>query len=307
MIRILKLIRNLLIIFILFGIATAFVDYSRMITGLEPIFNISTYNNIKHIEKYRGLFYQASRETKVNEREPLKDSSDIKYYVLTKEINISNNFSEVEFNYKMKFNKASSCEGLSSLYFADEKIKVYSYCFNDLSIIDENTKKEDTFLSYLKKDSTMIEDIIQNMNLTGLNSDSSIEVLKSDEELSDDRFIIYRCNKPDINDVYIVPNGIDVMDDFCTYKDDDFKFLAVIEEEKLDSETTEEKQKEVFYEDDSYYYEFDEPKKDRIFISAPAVRLTPEKKYSLMDVLNNNILTIDELEEIGLKFNKVQK
>ena len=53
----------------------------------------------------------------------------------------------------MEFEKSSSCEGFSTLYYADEKIKVYNYCFNNLNVIDENTNKEDTFLSYLKKDS----------------------------------------------------------------------------------------------------------------------------------------------------------
>ena len=118
---------------------------------------------------------------------------------------------------------------------------------------------------------------------------------------------MYKCNTPGINDLYIVPDGTPFMADFCTYKDDDFKFISTIEEEKSDSETTEEKTKEIFFEDEKYYYEFDEPKKDKIFVTSPAVRLTPEKKYSLVDVLNHKLLTIEDLEEKGLKFNKTAK
>ena len=39
-----KIIRNLLIIIIVFGILTALIDYVRMTTGNVPIFNISSYS-----------------------------------------------------------------------------------------------------------------------------------------------------------------------------------------------------------------------------------------------------------------------
>ena len=79
-----------------------------------------TYNKNKHIENYRGLFYQASRKTKINNQEPLEDSSDIKYFVLTKEINIPSNYVETKFDFSMSVEKNSYCDGISKLYFADE-------------------------------------------------------------------------------------------------------------------------------------------------------------------------------------------
>lgn len=307
MMKILNFLRNIIFIVILFGVASAYIDYTRMVDGSEPIFNISTYNKIKHVENYRGLFYQASRKTKINDQEALEDSSEIKYFILTKEIDIPNNYVEKKFNFSMKVEKQDSCDGTSTLYYADLNTKIYTYCFNNLNVLDNDNKKEDTLLAFLKKDPSISEDIIQNMNFTGMYYDNTIEIFKSTYEFSDDNFVIYKCSKPYINDLYMVPAGISVMDDFCTYKDDDFKFIAEVEEEELDSETTDVKEKEIFYEDDSYYYEFDEAKKDRIFVVSPAVRLSPEKRYSLMDVLNNKMLTIEELEEKGLKFNKVAK
>lgn len=307
MLRILKILRNILFIFILFGVFTAFFDYTRMTNGSEPIFNISTYNEINHIENYRGLFYQASRRTKASDHETLTDSGDIKFIVLTKNINIPNNSIEKKFDFNMKINKKDVCSDNSLLYFADEKVKIYTYCLDDLSIVDNNTNKEEILLSYLKKDTTIVDDLIQNMYFTGLNHDGTVEVFKSDDDYSNEKFIMYKCNKPYIDDIYLVPNGTPIMDDFCTYKDDDFRFLSSIEEEKKDSEISDENKKEIFYEDEKYYYEFDEEKKDRIYVSSPAVRLTPEKKYTLMDVLNNKILTIDELKDKGLKFNVIEK
>ena len=103
-----------------------------------------------------------------------------------------------------------------------------------------------------------------------------------DDTFSNNEISLYRCNTDDVKDIYIAPYGIEMKDDFCVYK-------------------------EIFYEDDNYTYEFDEKKSDRIFVTAPAVRLSLEKKYTLKEVLDQNLLTIDELENKGLKFNKIAK
>jgi hypothetical protein len=79
----LKTLRNILIVVILFGVSTAAIDYYRMSDGKKPIFNISSYDKVKHNQKYRGLFYQASRNTKVNSDEDLDESSNIKFFVLS--------------------------------------------------------------------------------------------------------------------------------------------------------------------------------------------------------------------------------
>ena len=304
---ILKLIRNTIIFVILFGSVTAFIDYTRMLSGTEPIFNISTYDSKNHVENYRGLFYQASRKTKVNNKESLTDSSEISFFVLTKKLNVPSQFNEGKLDYTIKPVASESCDGVSKLYYADTNIKIYSYCFDSFSIILNGDNKEEDFTKYLKEDKDFYEDFIQKMTFTGMYDDKTTEKYKSMDDFSSINIKMYKCNNTGINDLYIVPEGTNFMSDFCTYKDDDFKFISTIEEEKNDSESGDEKTKEVFYEDDKFYYEFDESKKDRIFLVSPAVRLTPERKYNLVDVLNNKILTIDELEEKGLKFNKVEK
>ena len=40
----LKKIRNFLIILVIFGVSSAFIDYYRMNSGQAPIFNISKYD-----------------------------------------------------------------------------------------------------------------------------------------------------------------------------------------------------------------------------------------------------------------------
>ena len=305
--KILKFIRNIIFIVIIVGIITAFIDYTRMISGSEPVFNISSYNSIKHIESYRGLFYQATRKTKINDKESLMDSSEIKFFVLTKQIDVPEQFKDKSLEYTIKPISSETCEGTSKLYYADTNIKIYSYCFDSFKIVESGSNKEESIEKYLKEDKYFYEDLIQKMAFTGLYLDGTTELYKSVDGFSSEDISMYRCNAPGINDLYIVPRGVSFMNDFCTYKDDDFKFISTIEEEKVDAESADEKENEVFYEDDQYYYEFDEAKKDRIFVSSPAVRLTPERRYSLADVLNNKILTIHELEEKGLKFTKRAK
>ena len=63
----------------------------------------------------------------------------------------------------------------------------------------------------------------------------------------------------------------------------------------------------VFFEDSEYIYQFDEVKSNRIFIVSPAVRGKEERKVTLKEALNYNLVTIDELESKGLKFNKIEK
>ena len=127
--------------------------------------------------------------------------------------------------------------------------------------------------------------------------------------------IIIWGNDTNINDVYIGPINMSFQSDFCTFKDDDFKYIYTIEEipkaEVIPAEgevqVIEDDVKEIFFEDDNYKYEFNETKSDRVFIVIPSVRGREEKKIALKDALNNKLVTIEELENKGLKFNKIDK
>ena len=113
-----KIIRNLLIIIIVFGILTALIDYVRMTTGNVPIFNISSYSSKERIQSYRGLFYQGSRKITVSPDEPLVDSSEITFTVLTFDINVPRNYKEVLDDFNIETLESSEC-GTSKLIYAD--------------------------------------------------------------------------------------------------------------------------------------------------------------------------------------------
>ena len=300
----LKSLRNLLIFVILVGSLTAFIDYTRMVSSEGPLFSISSFNEKSGIQSYRGLFYQASRRVKVNKDEPLSDSSEITYTVLTKKISIPSNSSNDSFLFSLDTKSSEFCSN-SSLYYADNDIKVYTYCLDSIDVKELGKKSAEPLLSYLEKDNSIIFDIVQNVPFMGLYNDNSTEFFKSiDTSFTESGLIIYQCNKPYINDIYLLPLTASFQPDFCTYKDDDFKFISTIE---IEDTTTPVKEKEVFYEDDLFIYEFDEVMKDRVFIVTPNVRGKAALKISLSDVLNNGLLTISELEKKGLKFNKVSK
>lgn len=226
--KLLKCIRNIIFLVLVFGFITAFIDYTRMVGGSEPIFNISSYNSSKHVENYRGLFYQASRVTKINDKESLIDSNDIKFIVLTKQIDILNQSNDDSLEYTIKPVAGDVCDGVSKLYYADSNIKIYSYCFDSFKIVEKGNDKEEDIKKYLKEDKYFYEDLIQKMAFTGLYLDGSTEIYKSVDDFSSEDILLYKCNSSDIDDLYIVPKGVPFMDDFCTYKDDD----SIIEEEK---------------------------------------------------------------------------
>lgn len=303
----LKKIRNFLILFTLFGVLTAGLDYLRMNSGLAPIFNINKFDEKTRIQSYRGLFYQASRKVKVSTNESLVDSSNIEYTVLNQKINVPKQFKKQERDFLIKTNVIKDCTEQSKLYYADLNVKVYTYCLNDIKVEENNKTKE--LKDLLTKDKNILKNIDYKLAYTGINADKTTLMYEDLYNLSNNGLTMYRCNKQNINDVYFAPAGVSMQQDFCAYKDDDFKFIYEIEEapaentEKIEGEDT----KEVFYEDETYRYEFDVPTLNRISITTPEIRGKAATSTPLKTILDYKILTLDELAEKGLKFNKIDK
>ena len=128
-----------------------------------------------------------------------------------------------------------------------------------------------------------------------------------DDKFTNNGLELYRCNKLYVNDVYLAPKGTGIIEDFCKYKDDDFYFMYEIEIEKLPEGVEEEKVADPFWEDETNRYEFDVKQQNRVFITTPGVRGRAPKKIPLNQVLTQNILTLEQLKERGLKFNTINK
>ena len=309
----LKKIRNILIVIVLFGVLTAGIDYIRMCAGKNPIFSISSYKSKERMQFYRGMFYQGSRNYTISPDEPLEDSKNVTFRILFWKIDVQKKHDEKKDEYTIETEESSECT-TSKLIYADMHIKVYTYCLDDVSI--NTSGKKISLFDFLSTNPNSIEDIDYHMGYVGLYDDNKTIMLKSrDDGFTNNGLSMFRCNNTNVNDIYIGPINMSFQPDFCTHKDDDFKFLYKIEEISIDEDissqdnlnTSEESNKEVFFEDDNYRYEFDEVKSNRIFIVYPSVRGINEFKFSLKDALTNNIITIDDLKEKGLKFNKIEK
>jgi hypothetical protein len=306
--KILSYIKKIILIIIIIGLATLGIDYLRMTSGEVPIFNISSYNSKTKIQTFTGLFYKAQRKVAVSTSESLVDSSKIKFSVFTINLNVPKQYKEETFNYTIVTKETKNCTSPVTLYYADKDIKVYTYCLDSIKIKSDNKSKD--LITYLEKDNTILDDIDSKLSYNGLNPDDTVLYFtSSNDSFTNYGLTMYRCSKENINDVYIGPKDMTFQSDFCTYKDDDFKFMYEIEEDErevIDS-SIDYNQKEVFYEDETYRYEFDTIKSDLIFITTPEVRGKAATKTPLKTILASNILTIDELEKKGLVFTKIDK
>lgn len=308
----LKAIKNVLVIIIMLGFLSAGIDYVRMNSGDVPIFNISSYDQTSNIETFRGLFYIAQRKVKASVNEPLVDSSDMQYKILIFDLKVPRKFNSAD-TFTLETKVIDNCHDRSVLYFANTKIKVYTYCLESINITDGGKTKD--LLSYLEKDHKIIDDIDNKLDFTGIYKDKTTLMFQAkNDEFTNNGLTMYRCNKEYINDVYLAPNDTPFMSEFCTLKDDDFKFVFEIEdksekpEPELDEEGKEKEiPKETFYSDEEYDYVFDYSKSDQIYIINPAIRGRAERRYKLKEILDKKMLTIEELEKKGLKFEKVKK
>ena len=304
--------KNVLVIIIMLGFLSAGIDYVRMNSGDVPIFNISSYDQTSNIETFRGLFYIAQRKVKASVNEPLVDSSDMQYKILIFDLKVPRKFNSTD-TFTLETKVIDNCHDRSVLYFANTKIKVYTYCLESINITDGGKTKD--LLSYLEKDHKIIDDIDNKLDFTGIYKDKTTLMFQAkNDEFTNNGLTMYRCNKEYINDVYLAPNDTPFMSEFCTLKDDDFKFVFEIEdksekpEPELDEEGKEKEiPKETFYSDEEYDYVFDYSKSDQIYIINPAIRGRAERRYKLKEILDKKMLTIEELEKKGLKFEKVKK
>ena len=304
MIKFLNKIKIFLITIIIIGFLTAGIDYLRMTSGDVPIFNLSSYAEKERIQTYRGLFYVAERKVTVSTAEPLVDSKDMKYKILVFDVEVPRQFKEVNEEFTIVTNTIANCTEESKLYFADEKVKIYTYCLESIKVNKDNKEKD--LIKYLEKDSSIIDDIDSKLDYTGLYKDRTTLVFRQKEDsFTSQGITMYRCNKENINDVYLAPENTPFKDDFCTYKNDDLKFMFEIIDESTDKELKEEK--EIFYEDENYKYEFDKVKSQYIFIKRPATRGRTEVKFPLKVVLDNKALTMEDLKNKGLEFNTIDK
>ena len=291
-----------LVIFLLFAFAG--IDYYRLTKGELPVFQVSQYNSKTRVQTFVGTFYKATRKVRANPEESLYESSMVSYYLFGFPIDLKVEKKTFQDDFSITVKNSETCSGKASLLYADLKTKVYTYCLDDIQI----NKKD--LLSLLKSDPIVIEDIKGQLAYMGLLSDNKTEQYDSRDNF-DLNIRLYQCNDLYVSDVIIGPKDMNYQNDFCTFKDDDFKFLYQIKDESpevlepLKNEAGE-NIPEVFYEDETYRYEFELPKSSYIYVFVPESRGRAEKKIPFMEAVRQGLVTLDELES-KISFTKINK
>ena len=284
--KIFKLLFRLILVIIFISITTMGIDLVRVNNNKLPIFNTSIYDSKNSVQSFKGIIYTFQRKIKASINESLNDSSNLEFKVLGMNIKIKEHSNTIKNEYVFKYDNVE-CDK-SSLYYADYNIKIYTYCINNIKVNNND------LLDLIKKDYKIINNIEDSLLYLGNNKAYMY---------TDNNIKLFKCNN---GDYYIGSYDMEFNDDFCITKNDDFKYLAKIKEE-LPQGMVIEARDEVFYEDSEYLYKFNQVKSNYIYIVVDEVRGNPSRKYSLKEVLDSKLLTIDELEKIGLSFEREKK
>ena len=290
---------KLLILIVIFGVVTCFIDYTRVLDNQEPLFAIKMYDKKTKTQTYRGLFYIVDRKITISKDESMKDSKDIIFKVLIFRLNLEARTVNESPKINISYNFDKKCNE-SKLIYATEDIKIYSYCLNDLTIKENNKKVE--YKDFFKNDK-----IIESLSFYGMDDDKTTEIYIDENKYSKDGFKIYRCNNSeDSKSLYFGSINSNKANDFCTLKDDDFIFTYKIENTndkdicKVE-EGMEPLPQEIFFEDEKNQYSFDCQMSQNIKL------INYQKELNIRDALNTNQVTISDLKNKGLKFNTIKK
>jgi len=296
-----------LIVFTLFLFAG--VDYYRMTKGKLPVFQVSQYNSQTRKQNFIGTFYHASRIVRANPQEPLEESSKVKYFLFSIPIDLEVEKSVLKESYIITTQKKENCPKDSTLIYADKDIKVYTYCIENITI-ESNGKKTD-LLSYIQDNPSNLEELKGQLAYMGIVSNTKTYQFdtRSDPEYD---IRLFECNDLYVPDITIGPKDMNYQENFCSFKDDDFLFIYELRDESPEIIEPVKNEKgenvpEVIYEDEKYRYEFDVPKSQYVFVLVPAIRGRVERKIPLKEVIQTKLLTFEQLEGKGLKFNKIDK
>ena len=213
----LKTIRNLLIIVMIFGVVSAAIDYYRLTIGEKPVFCISSYDYNSKIETSRGIFYIVDRKINHSTSERLEMSKSIKFRFLTQKLKISIPHPKITSDYVLFVKKSLDCPLPSRLYVELKDKKVYIDCIDSIEYKDKKDKKYKSLDEVLKDKPKLIDDIINKLTLVGVGSDRSTEKYEAlDDTFVNQHLYVYRCNNV-VKDVYITMNPKQEKN-YCTIK-----------------------------------------------------------------------------------------
>ena len=214
--KVLKGIRNILVVILIFGLVSAGYDYFRIANGNQPVFCIKSYESRSKLETNRGLFYVVERTIKADQKENFKLSRKVifKFLTINKELKYKEEKVKEDFILILKEQECNN----STLYKELDDKKVYLDCLEEVNVKYEKDKKSKPLKDVL--DEEFLNELLNKMSYVGLTNNTETFKNLDDAFISKD-ITIYKCNW-ETKDIYITRNN-KMEDDYCKIKDDTIK------------------------------------------------------------------------------------
>lgn len=199
-------VRLLLWLVVIFGAATAYVDYDRLENGKLPVFCQESYNSIQKVETFRGLFYIAERKVRRDPKERLGISSDVHFRFLHKNLTVQVKPIINQRDFVLYVTPSLTCPNLI-LYHELENKKVYTDCIASIKYKKKDESESKDLNEVLTEESSALDDVIIRASFTGIDNDKTTEkYIMKDTTVTDRVFYIYKCHNGSNRNVYITMN-----------------------------------------------------------------------------------------------------
>lgn len=195
-----KLIRSIIFLVLLIGLATAGLDYYLLINNQKPVFNIREYNELKHIEVFKGLFYQVRRKIHISDKEEINDSKNVTYMFILYKINIPTKKKKIKDDNNIHIVKSKDCTDNQSIYVEKEDYKVYTNCIEKIRI------KNNKDLNEIENNQSLVNSIINKSLYLKTENDIEFYSIKTDNNET------YKLSKCTNKNVYLISNSDQELD-----------------------------------------------------------------------------------------------
>ena len=311
--KIKDIIKKIIILIIIYVLATGVVDYLRVQNNQLPVFTKAELIKKNNKQIFKGKYYTIERHITISENEPINLSTKIKFTVLGYNLPIKVPKYVDKKDYIIT-SEQENCDKEEIYYYNPKtKLKVYTYCLESIKI---NTNKQIEFKELIQKDENNIDILFNKLFINYTNSRNKSQIFGDSnyKEYTNNGITAIKCYNTNI---YLTKENITIPKDFCNEKDDTFKYdFEILDENKeelcIKEDPTNKEQKpkeyiETFYEDENNLYKLKCKKSDYIFLITKDKTGKIIKKIPLKQSLNQKIVTIEDLKTKGLEFVQEKK
>lgn len=290
------ILATIILLSMIFGV----VDYYKIKNGKMPIFVVEQIDKSGPDISYYGIFYKIVRSPGVSYKQDIKHDNYVKFgsWFYTKEITMK----QIERDYisKLEVNILEDCDNKIELYYTIDKVNIYTYCADNIKVINKNNSKD--LKDFLNIDKDVLDIIISQLTNKSSNDLGSVlyeegnyNLLKC--KITNDKYDIYIGNK-DISFDYCITEENKTFTrtyqilNIAESNDEEYLYLTIREFQAEEVETVKVKKQFIDFTEDKYY-EF------RFKQTIPNIE---DNLKSIFD--NCTIISIQETDRTGLNQNQ---